>query len=127
MKQWLAHQFTSFLELRSYKISKQVFHQEHEIDLRLLLAERIERQKGGISVVQIGANDGVTNDPINHLIKSRGWSLLAVEPLEAPFNRLRENYHSTSKVECRGLLIEAGYLRLVVKGDIVAAHESILG
>lgn len=100
MKQLLANQFASFVERRGYKISREGFHQESEIDLRLLLAERIERQKGSVSVVQIGANDGITNDPIHHLIKSRGWSLLAVEPLAPAFDRLTETYRSAPNVQC---------------------------
>jgi FkbM family methyltransferase len=100
MKHWLANQVASFVKLRGYKISREAFHQEHEIDLRLLLAERIEREKGNVSVVQIGANDGVTNDPINHLVTSRGWSLLAVEPLAPAFSRLTQTYRFAPNVQC---------------------------
>lgn len=77
-----------------------MFHQENEINLRLLLAERIERRKGTVSVLQIGANDGITNDPICHLVKSRGWSLVAVEPLSAAFERLVANYEFDANVRC---------------------------
>lgn len=100
MKKWLANQLVALLGRRGYKISKHSFHQDNEIDLRLLLAEQIELRNGKVSVVQIGANDGVTNDPINHLVKSRGWSLLAVEPLAPAFNRLTESYRSTPNVKC---------------------------
>lgn len=100
MKKQLAKWVEDFLGRRGYKISRHVFPQGNSIDLRLLLAERIERTKGTISVVQIGANDGVTYDPIHHHVQSRGWSLLAVEPLGPAFERLTENYRSNPNVKC---------------------------
>lgn len=100
MKKLLANWVSDALARRGYRISKHIFHQENEIDLRLLLAERIERRKGTVSVVQIGANDGISNDPIHHLIKARGWSLLAVEPLPSAYARLVETYRSFPNVKC---------------------------
>ncbi len=100
MKKMLANWISSVLDRRGYQITRHTFHQENEIDLRLLLAERIERQKGDLTVIQIGANDGVTNDPIHHLVKSRGWKLLAVEPLAPAFERLTANYRLMPNVNC---------------------------
>ncbi len=40
--------------------------------------------------VQIGANDGVSQDPINAYNKN--WKGYFIEPLEDPFERLKENY-----------------------------------
>ncbi|MCC5829093.1 MAG: FkbM family methyltransferase [Phycisphaeraceae bacterium] len=44
--------------------------------------------------VQIGANDGVRNDPLRYWILKYGWSGIFVEPLKPLFDRLRKNYAS---------------------------------
>ena len=43
-------------------------------------------------VVQIGAHDGITVDPIFENVKTKGWSGLFVEPVDYLFKRLKENY-----------------------------------
>lgn len=42
--------------------------------------------------VNIGANDGVSNDPIYPFLREYGWRGIAVEPLEPVFEALRQNY-----------------------------------
>jgi FkbM family methyltransferase len=42
--------------------------------------------------VQIGANDGVTNDPLHPFVKEHGLRGLMVEPQRNVFNRLQQNY-----------------------------------
>jgi hypothetical protein len=42
--------------------------------------------------LNIGANDGVTGDPIYPFIGRYGWHGIAVEPAPPVFERLRENY-----------------------------------
>jgi FkbM family methyltransferase len=42
--------------------------------------------------VSIGANDGVTGDPICEFIRTYHWSGLMVEPVPALFTRLQENF-----------------------------------
>jgi FkbM family methyltransferase len=42
--------------------------------------------------VNIGANDGVSNDPIYPFLRDHGWRGIAVEPLEPIFAELRRNY-----------------------------------
>jgi len=100
MKTWFVDRFKKWLLRQGYVFSKPLFHQENEIDLRLLLAERLETVRKPLSVVQIGANDGVANDPLRHVVVSRGWHLLAVEPLAPAFARLVENYRSFPSVNC---------------------------
>lgn len=45
-----------------------------------------------VFVVQVGACDGVQDDPIRHWILERGWHGLLIEPQAAEFARLRANY-----------------------------------
>jgi FkbM family methyltransferase len=99
MKRWLANRVAAFLGKRGLQIRKVPFHMEEEIDLRGLLAREIEKSTGRpLRVIQIGANDGVTDDPIRENVLRRRWELLAVEPLLRPFGKLKVNYASADHV-----------------------------
>lgn len=52
----------------------------------------------GASVLQIGANDGVTTDPLYDCIREMNWSAILVEPIPELCNRLRRNYEGLSSV-----------------------------
>jgi FkbM family methyltransferase len=46
-----------------------------------------------LSIVQIGSNDGISGDPIFHLIKkNKKWKALFVEPVPYLFEKLKSNY-----------------------------------
>ena len=57
--------------------------------------------RGKRTFVQIGANDGVKNDPIYHHVKKSKWQGVLVEPLPDFIKRLKENYKG-----CEGLQFE---------------------
>ena len=59
--------------------------------------ERLARD-GPVFAVQIGANDGISNDPIRTFIERYGWQALLVEPLPDIFARLEQNYRGFSGV-----------------------------
>jgi len=42
--------------------------------------------------LQIGAHDGLTDDPVHALVKQHGWRGAFVEPVPAVFEQLRDNY-----------------------------------
>ncbi len=50
--------------------------------------------------VQIGANDGVANDPIRPYVTKYGLSGIAVEPQKDVFDKLKENYAPYKNVTC---------------------------
>ncbi|MCB1079074.1 MAG: FkbM family methyltransferase [Verrucomicrobiae bacterium] len=54
--------------------------------------DRKRRLDRPIIVVQIGANDGLHDDPIRHFILHRGWEGLLIEPVPSIFKSLRANY-----------------------------------
>lgn len=62
--------------------------------------ERLLAEKPGTEVyfVQIGAFDGVSNDPLHAHIVAHGWRGVLVEPQAGPFERLKKNYQG-----CEGL------------------------
>lgn len=47
--------------------------------------------------IEIGANDGKSNDPIHKHILNGNWKGILVEPVENIFNRLKENYKSVEQ------------------------------
>jgi FkbM family methyltransferase len=100
MRRWAANRLAEFLGRRGYIITRARFDEESPIDLRGLLASSIERRKGRFEVLQIGANDGVENDPIHQNVLRRGWYLCAVEPMPGPFMRLQANYRNMRTVTC---------------------------
>jgi FkbM family methyltransferase len=48
--------------------------------------------KGAVTVIQIGANDGLRNDPIREFIVRDSWNAVLVEPHPGIFKLLTENY-----------------------------------
>jgi FkbM family methyltransferase len=50
-------------------------------------------------VLQIGANDGISNDPIHHLLLDKKPDALLIEPLPDIFERLQKNYRDYSNVQ----------------------------
>ncbi len=50
--------------------------------------------------VQIGANDGKTNDPLHSFVTKYGLSGLVVEPQPDAFKLLKDNYRAQKNVEC---------------------------
>ena len=58
--------------------------------------------KRPITVVQIGANDGITNDPLGELILNHPRSVraLLIEPQRAAFSRLSQRYADAPHVTC---------------------------
>jgi FkbM family methyltransferase len=47
---------------------------------------------------QIGANDGISVDPIHKLVRENNWSGILVEPGIDAFNALKQNYSSQSNL-----------------------------
>jgi FkbM family methyltransferase len=68
--------------------------------LEHLVAHRLITGGTDLFVVQIGAYDGQTNDPIHGWIKQYGWHGVLVEPQQRPFARLQETYAG-----CEGILL----------------------
>jgi FkbM family methyltransferase len=51
-----------------------------------------ERGCGGVYFVQIGANDGLRNDPVREFVIRDRWRGLLIEPLPSMFKLLQKNY-----------------------------------
>lgn len=49
-------------------------------------------RRGKVNFIQIGANDGLRNDPVREFIIRDRWQGILVEPLPAVFAMLQHNY-----------------------------------
>jgi FkbM family methyltransferase len=63
------------------------------------LLERLDHP--GFFFINIGANDGVSNDPVYPFMRKYGWRGIAVEPVPYIYEELRKNYASF-----RGVAVE---------------------
>ncbi|MER8836512.1 FkbM family methyltransferase [Mesorhizobium sp. M0909] len=52
-----------------------------------------------LSFVQVGGNDGITDDPIHDFIVQYGWTGVIVEPVPTLFERLRQTYRETTGIQ----------------------------
>lgn len=54
-------------------------------------------KKGDLTVVQIGANDGITHDPIHKFIKRDGWNGVLLEPQPEVYHRFLKKIYAKDK------------------------------
>lgn len=64
---------------------------ELPLDLEFIVAHLMLRKKD-IFFIQIGANDGVSADPVYKFANAFGWKGILVEPQPDIFERLKKNY-----------------------------------
>src|SRR3954463_14205307 len=62
------------------------------IDVLDLLVTRVAAETPDFFFVQVGANDGVTDDPIRRYIQRYHWRGVLIEPLAKVFQQLCFNY-----------------------------------
>lgn len=72
----------------------------------------VSRNSDKFQFLQIGANDGLINDPIIKFIVRDRWHGLRIEPLPVPFNRLQQLHGSDPNVHVlQGLVAEESGVR----------------
>jgi len=69
------------------------------------MIEQYSREAHDFFVLQIGACDGVTADPIHEWIKKFGWQGILVEPQRKAFERLRVNYRDCDNLSFENVAI----------------------
>lgn len=68
--------------------------------------ESLFKEKGeDVCVLQIGAMDGITFDPVHEYITRYNWSSLLIEPMPEQFKKLQENYAPYPKVSLENIAI----------------------
>lgn len=100
MKRIFRKLYTMFeQELRRYgyriswvpPIMNQDSNAELPFEIEFIIAHMLLK-KSDIFFVQIGANDGVSNDPLFKFVMQYGWNGILVEPLPEIFEILKKNY-----------------------------------
>lgn len=68
------------------------------IDVLDLLLSRLSADRAEFFFVQIGANDGLTDDPIRQFVTEYHWQGVLVEPQPQVFQRLLKNYEQEKQL-----------------------------
>lgn len=91
---------------RSYKPSYIVRNPNLNFDknLEMAVGYQIANSKD-FKFLQIGAFDGVKNDPLNQLIRQFNLSGIVVEPQKEAFERLKENYSDVDRLILKNVAI----------------------
>jgi len=109
MKKFITKILNRFLKKTDY----QMFNFNLSIDrpfkeqqLRDILYSLIKKEHHeNFFFIQIGANDGISFDPINSLIIEFDLTGLCLEPIKEYYNQLVSTYKETKKVTCLNLAI----------------------
>jgi FkbM family methyltransferase len=69
--------------------------------VQTFLLDRMSELRGSdVSFIQVGANDGVTSDPLYAHVHKHKWSGLVIEAVDEFFKQLTENYAPIETVQC---------------------------
>jgi FkbM family methyltransferase len=74
-------------------------------NLRYFLETLGKRHGEDVFILQVGAMDGQTFDPVHEYITRFNWAGLLIEPLADQFARLQETYKSHPRVRCANVAI----------------------
>jgi len=78
-----------------------------DFDLLSILVETHFRSTPPRSLIQIGANDGITNDPVDALIRRHALLAVRVEPLPEPFAKLQARHAGDANVRTVQAAVDA--------------------
>ena len=94
------------------------------IDVFDLVVQAEMQRRPEFTFVQIGANDGITDDPIRDYILRYRWRGLLVEPQPAVFERLAKNYAGQPQLRFANVAVAktAGKLPLYTAGESGDRH-----
>jgi FkbM family methyltransferase len=83
---------------RGYKVERIYNVGEHRLNVFEALIEQINPEHPEFFVLQVGANDGATDDPVRASIQRYHWSGVLLEPLPDAFSRLTATYRDHPQV-----------------------------
>ena len=73
------------------------FYKPKQGTIAAFLAEYSQSKKGDFDVIQIGANDGITHDPIHKFIKRDQWKGVLLEPQSLVFTQYLSKIYKRDK------------------------------
>lgn len=83
---------------RLFDLSKSLFRKFKSSDPIHRLVAEYQKKKQSIVFLQIGSNDGISNDPIREfVVEGNRWRGCFVEPLPHVFKQLKKNYQYVSR------------------------------
>ena len=97
----------SQLRASGFEIVRRPASNGASMPLLRLLIERVISSRGEGAILQIGANDGVFDDPVHEIIVSLNLPAILVEPLPDLFEQLRRNYEHTPRTHFENVAIGA--------------------
>jgi FkbM family methyltransferase len=74
------------------RVERIVEYDEDELDVFEVLIDHIGPEDPDFFFIQVGANDGRRDDPIQHLVRRYHWRGLLLEPVPWVFEKLVANY-----------------------------------
>ena len=81
------------------------FPSDRPINLMPLLVDSMLPQRSDFFVLQVGANDGYSDDPIASIVRGRRLRALMVEPLPQMFDLLTNYYRDQPNVICENCAV----------------------
>jgi FkbM family methyltransferase len=98
------HTITSFLfKILGYRIIKSYRFPQTNCNLLDIAVAILRLRRGEIKFIQIGANDGVLNDPLRKHLVLGGFAGVMVEPIPDIFEKMKDNckeYKKVSFINC---------------------------
>jgi FkbM family methyltransferase len=88
---------------------------------------KVAAETSNFFFVQVGANDGINNDPIREYVKKFHWKGLLIEPLTDVFLRLLENYKEETQLMFENVAIapNKGMISFFTVDEMLSqAHQS---
>jgi hypothetical protein len=92
---------------RGFELIKQTARNGDELDIATLAVEHCILTEKDTTLLQIGANDGFTEDPVHEIIKKNNLAALLVEPIPYLFDALTRNYSGFTKVQFENAAISS--------------------
>lgn len=91
--------FPYFYSLLSFLYHfKNKYWQPRRFNNLFKLLEIYASKKEGVYFIQVGANDGLSNDPLNNFIQKFGWVGICIEPIPMNFDRLSQTYKNNAGI-----------------------------
>lgn len=84
------------------------FHREAELRIGLehVIAHSLwRRPREDFFFIQVGAFDGMTNDPLREMVLEHGWTGILVEPQREAFRQLERNYRNQPGIVLRNVAV----------------------
>lgn len=112
LKRLTGERLRNYLQQQGYRVSwwPWVIFEKPEAELTLdleFVIAHLMMKKRDLFFIEIGANDGVSNDPLYPLIQQNAehWKGVMIEPMPEPFQLLQQNYASLPNVQLRNVAI----------------------